>query len=243
MSIRDNFDAVAGSYDRELRQFIPDFEEFYDAVLGFVPFESDVEVRVLDLGAGTGVLSEMVAERFPRGTVTLVDFSEKMLDVARQRLAGRGDRFRFVVADYLEEPFPEQYDLVVSALSIHHLENKDKQKLFRKIQDSLAPGGFFVCADQTLGVTPEIEERYREDLVRRVRKTGVEEQALDRFAEKMKESKSHTFEASLMDQLSWLAEADFEAVDCFYKRGRFVVYGGYKPGVRDAGIRRTEDTT
>ncbi|CAN5786299.1 hypothetical protein BH23ACT11_BH23ACT11_10070 [soil metagenome] len=88
MSARDNFDATAGSYDRKLRQFIPDFEEFYNAILGFVPFESDEEMRVLDLGAGTGILSEMVAERFPRGTVTLVDFSEKMLDVARQRLEG-----------------------------------------------------------------------------------------------------------------------------------------------------------
>lgn len=169
MSVRDNFDAAAGSYDRKLQQFIPDFEEFYDAVLGFVPFEGDVEVRVLDLGAGTGLLSEMFADRFPHASLTLVDFSEKMLDVARQRLAGRGDRFRFVVADYLEEPFPGQYDLVVSALSVHHLENEDKQRLFRKIQGSLAPGGFFVCADQTLGATPEIEERYREDLVRRAR--------------------------------------------------------------------------
>lgn len=115
--------------------------------------------------------------------------------------------------------------------------------LFRKIQDSLAPGGFFVCADQTLGATPEIEERYREDLVRRVRESGVEEQALDRFVEKMKESKSHTFEASLMDQLSWLTEADFEAADCFYKRGRFAVYGGYKPAAEDIGIRRTEEAT
>ncbi len=236
MSVRDDFDAAAGSYDRRLRQFIPDFEEFYGAVLGFVPFESDVELRVLDLGAGTGILSEMVADRFPHASLTLVDFSEKMLDIADQRLAGRGDRFRFVVADYLEEPFPEQYDLVVSALSVHHLENEDKQRLFRKVQDSLAPGGFFVCADQTLGATPEIEERYQEDLVRRVRETGIEEQALDRFVENMKESRSHTFEVPLIDQISWLAEADFEAVDCFYKRGRFAVYGGRKP----ENIERTE---
>jgi tRNA (cmo5U34)-methyltransferase len=243
MSVRDNFDARAGSYDRKLRQFIPDFEEFYGAVLGFMPFKSDEELRVLDLGTGTGVLSEMVAQRFPRGTVMLLDFSEKMLDVARQRLAGCGDRFRFVVADYLEKPFPNQYDLVVSALSVHHLENQDKQKLFRKVHDSLAPGGFFVNADQVLGATPEIEERYREDLIRRLRKTGVEEQALDRFVENIKESNRHTSEASLMDQISWLAEADFEAVDCFYKRGRYAVYGGRKPVTEYIGIRRTEEAT
>lgn len=242
MSVRDNFDAAAGSYDRKLRQFIPDFEEFYGAVLEFVPFERDMEVRVLDLGAGTGVLSEMVAERFPRGTVTLVDFSGKMMDVARQRLAGRCDRFRFVVANYLEEQFPEQYELVVSALSIHHLENRDKQILFRKVYDSLVPGGVFVYADQTLGATPEIEEQYQEDWVRRVRETSIEEQALNRFLERTRDNRRATLEVPLTAQISWLEEAGFEGVDCFYKRGRFAVYGGYKPGGKEPIIeQRTEE--
>ncbi len=235
MSVRDTFDAAAGSYDRGLLRFIPGFEDFYGAVLRFVPFEEDAAVRVLDLGAGTGLLSEMAAERFPRGTITLMDFSEKMLDVARQRLAGWGDRCRFVVADYIEEPFPEQYDLVVSALSIHHLEDEAKQRLFHKVHGSLAPGGFFVCADQTLGATPDIEERYQEDWVRRVRETGIEEQALDRFLERMKESRSATLEVPLTAQISWLADAGFEAVDCFYKRGRFAVYSGSKPGRKNTG--------
>lgn len=236
MSVRDNFDSAAGSYDQKLRQFIPDFEEFYDAILEFVPFEKDVEVRVLDLGAGTGVLSEMAAERFPRGTVTLVDFSEKMMDVARQRFAGR-DHFRFVVANYLEEQFPEQYELVVSALSIHHLEDRDKQILFRKVYDSLVPGGVFVYADQTLGATPEIEERYQEDWARRLCETGVEEQALNRFLERIRDNRGATMEVPLTAQIAWLEEAGFEGVDCFYKRGRFAVCGGHK------GERKGKDVT
>lgn len=236
MSVRDTFDAAAGDYDRKLRRFVPDVEEFYGAVPGFLPFEEGAELRALDLGAGTGLLSEMVAERFPHASLTLVDFSEKMLDVARQRLAGRGVRARFVIADYLEEPFPERYDLVISALSVHHLEDEDKRRLFGKVRDSLAPGGFFVCADQTLGATPELEERYREDLIRRVREIGIGEQVLDHFIERTRESGSHTFEAPLTAQLSWLAGAGFEAVDCFYKRGRFAVYGGRKPERNETNV-------
>lgn len=240
MSIRDGFEAAAGDYDRNLRRFVPEVEEFYGAVSGFVPFEEGAALRGLDLGAGTGLLSEMVADRFPRASLTLVDFSEKMMDVARQRLAARGDRFRFVIADYLEEPFPERYDLVVTALSIHHLEDEDKQRLFGKVRDSLAPGGFFVCADQVLGATPELEEQYREDLIRRVREAGIGEQELDRFAERTRESHGHTFEAPLTAQLSWLAEAGFEAVDCFYKRGRFAVYCGRKPERNETNVEDAE---
>ena len=236
MSVRGAFDAAAGDYDRRTRRLVPGFEEFYGAVLEFAPFEEGAELRSLDLGAGTGLLSEMVADRFPRASLTLMDFSEKMLDVARQRLAGRGERFRFVVADYLQEPFPDRYDLVVSALSVHHLEDGNKRRLFQKIHDSLAPGGFFVCADQVLGAAQEIEGRYQEDWLRRLRESGIEEQELDHLLEKRRESKSHTHEAPLAVQLSWLEEAGFEVVDCFYKRGRFAVYGGCKPQTSDTNV-------
>ena len=236
MSVRDAFDAVSGEYDRVTQRFVPGFEEFYGAVVAFAPFEEGAELRVLDLGAGTGLLSEVVADRFPHASLTLVDFSEKMLDVARQRLAGRGDRFRFVVADYVEEPLSERYDLVVSALSVHHLEDEDKRKVFDKVREALAPGGYFVCADQVRGASPEIEDRYREDLIQRLRETGIEEQELDRFAEKTGESHSHTHEAPLTVQLSWLTQAGFEAVDCFYKRGRFAVYGGRKSQTSDTNL-------
>lgn len=240
MSVRDAFDAAAGDYDRRLQRFVPDFQEFYGAVPEFAPFEREAELGVLDLGAGTGLLSEMVADRFPKAALTLVDFSEKMLDVARQRLAGRGDRFRFVAADYLEGPFLERYDLVVSALSVHHLGDEDKRRLFGTVRDTLAPGGYFVCADQVLGAAPEIGDRYWEDLIRRVRESGIEGQELDRFAERTREIHSHTFETPLTAQLSWLAEAGFEAVDCFYKRGRFAVYCGRKPERNETNVEDAE---
>ena len=94
MSIEALFDEAAG-YDRARRQLVPGLDGFYGAALESVPFEPDAEIRVLDLGAGTGLLSSMVAERFPRSRVTLVDLSVEMLRVARRRLAGGGWRFAY----------------------------------------------------------------------------------------------------------------------------------------------------
>lgn len=224
MSVEVRFDSGARDYDRARRQLLPGFDDFYGAVFDLLPFEEDRPVRVLDLGAGTGLLSRMVFERFPRARITLVDVSKEMLKVARQRFPVDPTRFDFRTMDYAGEEEWGEYEIIVSALSIHHLEDTDKQRVFHKAYESLSPGGVFVNADQVLGATPEIEERYHEYWLRQAREAGVAEKDLNAALERMKEDKS----ATLASQLVWMREAGFDQVDCVYKDHQFAVYGGYK---------------
>jgi tRNA (cmo5U34)-methyltransferase len=221
------FGEAARDYDRARRQLVPGFDGFYGAVLQSVPFETEKEIRVLDLGAGTGLLSAMVAEKFPRARVTLVDLSVEMLRVARRRLAEEPARFEFRNMDYARKPLPRTgggYDLVVSALSVHHLTHGDKKELFEKVRRSLAVGGYFVNADQIAGDTPEEDGRYGEWWLRRVREAGVSEEDLAAALLRMRADRN----ATLAEQLGWLEEAGFEGVGCRYKDHRFAVYGGKK---------------
>jgi tRNA (cmo5U34)-methyltransferase len=222
------FDSAAEDYDRARRQLVPDLDRFYGAVLESAPFEREEEIRVLDLGAGTGLLSAMVAERFPRSRVTLVDLSVEMLRVARRRFAGEPGRFEFRTMDYARKPLPRKiggYDLVVSALSVHHLTHGDKRELCGKIHDSLAGGGYFVNADQISGETPEEERHYGEWwLRRRVREAGVSEKDLAAALSRMRADRN----ATLAAQLGWLGDAGFDEIGCRYKDHRFAVYSGKK---------------
>ena len=224
MSVEGLFDEAAAGYDRARRQLVPGLDGFYGAALQSVPFGRDAEIRVLDLGAGTGLLSSMVAGRFPRAQVTLVDLSVEMLRVARRRLTDGNRRFEFRNMDYARKPLPRGYDLVVSALSIHHLTHGDKKELFERIHDALAEGGYFVNADQVQGETPEEETSYREWWLRRVREAGVSEGDLDAALSRMRADRNATLRA----QLGWLVEAGFGAVRCVYTDHRFAVYGGRK---------------
>jgi tRNA (cmo5U34)-methyltransferase len=222
LSIEALFDEAAAGYDRARRQLVPGLDGFYGAALESVPFGPDAEIRVLDLGAGTGLLSSIVAERFPRSRVTLVDLSVEMLRVARRRLAEGDGRFEFRTMDYARKPLPGGYDLVVSALSVHHLTHGDKRELFEKVHDSLTQEGYFVNADQVEGETPEEEAVYREWWLRRVREAGVSEEELGAALSRMRADRNATLRA----QLGWLAQAGFEAVRCAYTDHRFAVYGG-----------------
>lgn len=227
MTVGALFDGAAWDYDRARRQLVPGLDRFYGAVLESVPFERGEEIRVLDLGAGTGLLSAMVAERFPRSRITLVDLSVEMLRVARRRFAGEPGRFEFRTMDYARKPLPRVaggYDLVVSALSVHHLTHGDKKELFQKVHDSLAGGGHFVNADQVSGETPEEEALYREWWLRRVREAGVSEEDLAAALSRMRADRNATLGA----QLGWLGEAGFEEIGCRYRDHRFAVYNGMK---------------
>ena len=85
-------------------------------------------------------------EKFPRAHLTLVDIAENMLEMARQRFASRLGT-EYAVCDYSCSGLGGPYDIVCSALSIHHLSPEDKRRLFRRIFMVLKPGGMFVNAD------------------------------------------------------------------------------------------------
>ena len=161
LSVAALFDAAAEDYDRARRQLVPPFDDFYGTAVEAIPYKREEAIRVLDLGAGTGMLSAFVAWAFPRARITLVDASPEMLAVAKRCFADEPGRFEFRVLDYAREPLPGEYDAVVSALSIHHFDGTEESELFREVYRVLCDGGVLVIAEQVLGCSTEIEVSYR----------------------------------------------------------------------------------
>ena len=112
-------------------------------------------MRVLDLGCGTGDLSLLAAGRFPEGRVQVVgmDFSEKMLGRAQSRLAKRRDLknadVKFLRRSAEDLPMEREfYDLVVSGFVLRNIyENIDF--ILRGVYASLKPGGKISFLDIT----------------------------------------------------------------------------------------------
>ena len=222
-TVKAVFDQAAETYDRSRKQLVPCFDDFYGTALELIPAQPHDNLRVLDLGAGTGLLSSFIAESFPTASITLLDISQEMLDKARERFGGLVKRLEFIVGDY-GEGIAGQFDVVVSALSIHHLSNDNKRRLFKNIHNALADGGIFINADQVLGPTPHIEQRYQETWLKEVRKRGVSETDLNAALKRMEADQMATLE----EQLQWLRQAGFNPAHCWYQHHRFAVFSGEK---------------
>jgi len=222
VSIRVAFDASAGRYDRLRRSLIPCFDDFYRTAVEIIPFERSAPIRVLDLGAGTGLMASFVLDAFPNSRATLEDLSDEMLARARERFAALPERVEFVAMDYARAAIRGTYDLVISALSIHHLADADKIALFARIRGALADGGAFVNADQVRGRTPATDQRYVDTWLQRVQASDITPEDLAQMFERIRYDRL----APLDTQLGWLREAGFQDVDCYFKWFNFAVYSG-----------------
>jgi tRNA (cmo5U34)-methyltransferase len=221
------FDRAAGIYDRTRRQLIPCFDAFYGAVPELIERAADDELAVLDLGAGTGLLSQQVAHAFPRARFLLVDVAEQMLEVARLRFADEPEgRFRFATGDLASIALPPRQDVVLSALAIHHLDHAAKRDLFARVHAALVPGGVFVNAEQVLAPTPEAEQANHARWLAEVQAAGIAASDLASALERMAADRL----ATLDEQLGWLRDAGFADVRCAFQAGRFAVYCGRRAG-------------
>jgi len=215
------FDITASTYDADRARLIPCYNAFYRRATDLIVHDAR---NILDLGAGTGLLSTFVRQWYPQAHIILADLSEPMLEKARVRFADDSN-VTFEVTDYTTAPINGTYDSIVSGLSIHHIDDEAKQALFAKIFKALRPGGTFVNAEQVAGPTPEIDRRYKELWLEQVREGGA---TPDQIADSLYRQQDDRC-ASVEDQLDWMREAGFTDADCWFKDNRFAVLSGTRP--------------
>ena len=196
-------------------------------------FGKQTGLRILDLGGGDGVITEYLQERYPDNTFALLDGSADMLEKARQRLKGQDAAFiQQTFEEYLDAPPEDQtYDFIFSSNAIHHLDFLDKSRLYAKLFRELAFGGAFVNID-VVKAASERSERWQfamwEDWMNeRLAQIGGEVGAHDGLPEVAK-AKPENKPSGLIEQLELLRQVGFRDVDCFYKYGLFVMFGGTK---------------
>ncbi len=223
-SAREAFDRTAHDYDRTRRQLVPCFDDFYGTALDLLPFALDAAPRILDLGAGTGLLSALIRDRYPHADLTLADIAPNMLEQAGARF-GDDPKVTYEVVDLTAVTIEREYDAVVSALAIHHLGDPEKADLFRRVYAALVPGGVFINAEQVLGETPGIDRRFWDTWEREARVLGATSEDIAVARKRMEADRCATLEA----QLGWLRDAGFRDVDCWYKWQALAVYAGTKP--------------
>ena len=114
------------TYLDEIRAEVPRYDELQRAAVDAIPFAPD---RVLELGMGTGETTRVLLEAYPNAWVIGLDSDPNMVYRAREL----GIEARLA---RMEDPLPDgPWDLVISVLSVHHLDDEGKRDLFRRVRE------------------------------------------------------------------------------------------------------------
>ena len=140
-----NHDEDAEGYDQDVQNEHDPIRAGYRAVLRWVGENVKPDLRVLDLGSGTG---NTIIALPPSCRVTAVDVSIRMTELARSKLSGR--RVEFMLCDILEFFDTHEnmsFDAVVSTHTLHHLSADEKMELFRRVSQVVPLTAPFVIGD------------------------------------------------------------------------------------------------
>lgn len=218
MDIQTQFNIIADKYDVNRKKFIPCFNDFYGSTTKFITANINEPKCILDLGAGTGLLSYFWYNRFPHSEYVLVDIAEEMLKIAKKRFKG-ADNVSYQILDYSKALPKVDFDAIISALSIHHLENEDKEELFRHIYDKLPNGGLFVNYDQFCAGQTDLNLWFDTYWEQQLLNSGLTINDIELWKERRKLDR----ECSVEQETEMLCNCSFNTVKCVYSSQKFAV--------------------
>jgi tRNA (cmo5U34)-methyltransferase len=224
-SVEKHLAVEPNEYDVEIRRYVPGYDAMQDEVVGALREHLPAgPTCVLDLGAGTGALSERILAALPEVRMMLLDADAEMLAQAELRLSALRARAELMHGSF-GEPLPRA-DAAVASLSLHHVhERADKCAVYRNILGALPSGGVLVSADAMIPEASEMATPLRRRWAAHLVAGGdTEARAMQRFAEWAIEDRYYAID----EEIEMMREAGFTDVDVRWRVGPIAVVVGRK---------------
>lgn len=206
------YDSVSNDYTEFVVKCIPRYEEMLLTLFKYIP-PSFSPRTILDLGCGTGNLTRLVKDYYPESELIAVDISQECIDICKQRT-------NQLNIQYLKQDFRElnfrvgSIDLVISSIAIHHLEDEEKARFFKKIFKWQSDNGILSICDQFKGETSFIYEKH----IALWKSYAYSQGATDKeWALWMDHQTRHDYHASLFSYMKWLKSVGYYNVDCTWR--------------------------
>jgi len=223
--VREHFEAEAKKFDEIIIKLIPFYDQMVSALVDTIYFDNNATIRIIDLGCGTGTIAKKISEKYPNSKIVCLDIASNMIEIAKSKLSGHNDT-QFITGDFSKIDFENKFDVVVSSLALHHLENDiAKREFYTKIYNVLSDSGIFYNADVVLASTDYLQDVNMNRWMEFINKSLPMDEILNKW---IPTYRAEDRPARLTDQLKWLEDIGFRSVDTIWKYYNFCVYGGLK---------------
>jgi SAM-dependent methyltransferase len=221
------------------RAAIPLAQEQISVMISILKSRAEPVENFLDLGCGDGILGAAILGEHPSARGAFVDFSELMLELAREGLKDYTGQLVFENLDYGDSAWVNRmrvhgpFDAIVSGYSIHHQPDIRKREIYGEIYSLLKPNGWFVNIEHVSSAAQLnidlFEHHYvsaRYAIERQNGGTRTFEQIADEY--KNRPDKAANILVPVELQCDWLRRIGYEEVDCYFRVYELAVFGGRK---------------
>lgn len=222
------------------RAAIPMALEQIGVMISILKSRSEPVENFLDLGCGDGILGAAILGVYPSARGVSVDFSEPMLEQAREQLNKYESQLSFENLDYGDPDWISRiqafapFDAIVSGYSIHHQPDERKRSLYQEIFSLLQPGAWFVNIEHISSAARTNIDLFEDHYIAAryaVEKQNGGRRSFEELAEEYKNrpDKAANILAPVDLQCDWLRVTGYEEVDCYFRIYELAVFAGRKP--------------
>lgn len=147
INVKEHFAAQADSYIELMEKLVPNYLDGQETMIDLIQCDVNKPIKVLDLGCGNGILSQLVFKKFPNAKIVGFDITKEMLDTYVNKLEKHKDKFEVIQGDFKTNDFGKNYDVVLTGLTLQHLNPNERKEIFQKIFNSLNKNGIYITRD------------------------------------------------------------------------------------------------
>ena len=236
------------------RAAIPLAQEQIGVMMSILKSREQAVENFLDLGCGDGILGATVLGEYPSARGVFIDFSEPMLEQAREQLKEYAGQLAFENLDYGDPAWVNRmeahgpFDAIVSGYSIHHQPDTRKREVYAEICSLLKPGGWFINIEHVSSAAQRNIDLFEHHYVSAryaIEKQNGGARTFDELTEEYKNrpDKAANILAPVEIQCDWLRKIGYEEVDCYFRIFELAVFGGRKPVIAKERWRLKQSPT
>lgn len=133
---QNSYNAIALDYEKNYGVIQPAFEYANEII---IKYKKRSNIKILDLGCGSGTLLKHFEDNLTNPSLIGVDFSKELIAIAKKKVKSS----KFVLSDIIDFNPNDKFDIVISTFALIHLPTNELEVMINRIYEWLVDDGYF----------------------------------------------------------------------------------------------------